>query len=73
MGAAISIEGLSSEERLELLERLWDSLTPADVPVTEAQRHELDRRLDALDADVREGQPLGIPWDQVIRELRSRR
>ena len=41
---AIKIEGLSPEERLDLLERLWDSLarTPSDVPVTPEQRAELD-------------------------------
>lgn len=70
---AINIERLSSEERLELLERIWDSLAPADVPVTEAQRQELDRRLDALDADVRDGRAVGVPWEQVLQELRNRR
>jgi putative addiction module component (TIGR02574 family) len=52
--AAIKIEDLSPEERLELLERLWDSLarTPSDVPVTPEQRAELDPRLDDLDRDI---------------------
>jgi putative addiction module component (TIGR02574 family) len=55
----IDIATLSQEERLRLLEQLWDSLssTPEAIPLTDAQREELDRRLDELD---REG-PTGIP------------
>ena len=44
----IDITNLSAEERLRLLEELWDSLsaTPEAIPLTNAQREELDRRLD---------------------------
>lgn len=72
---SVKIESLSKDERLELLERLWDSLSeaPADVPVTQAQQDELDRRSDALDRDVAEGRALGVPWDDVVRHLRARR
>lgn len=66
----LDIASLTPEERLSLLEELWDSLavTPEAVPLTEAQRAELDRRLDDLD---REG-PVGIPWEEVLRRIRSR-
>lgn len=39
---------LSVSERLELIEVIWDSIAPGleDLPLTEAQRRELDRRLD---------------------------
>jgi len=42
------IQALSPEERLRLISALWDSLadSPEDVPLTDAQRSELDRRLD---------------------------
>jgi putative addiction module component (TIGR02574 family) len=74
MGESFQIEALSAAERLDLLERLWDSLsdTPAGVPVTEPQRAELDRRLDALDEDVEQGRVLGVPWDEVVRQTRNR-
>jgi putative addiction module component (TIGR02574 family) len=62
---ALDIEQLTPEERLELIERLWDSLSDEEVPLTDSQRQELDHRLDALD---REG-PVGIPWEQVRDEL----
>ena len=68
----VRIEALS--ERLDLLERLWESLrrTPASVPVTDPQRIELDRRLDALADDVSQGRVLGVPWDDVVRQIRPR-
>ena len=68
---AIDIATLSPEERLELLEQLWDSLSsrPDAVPMTKPQREELDRRLDELD---REGAS-GIPWEEVQRRVSSRR
>ena len=71
----VKIESLSNEERLDLLERLWDSLnrTPSVVVVTPAQLAELDRRSDALDQDAEKGQVLGVPWDEVLRQLRTRR
>ena len=66
----MDIGSMTPEERLSLLEELWDSLAPAPeaVPLTEAQRAELDRRLDDLE---REG-PVGIPWDEVLSRIRSR-
>jgi putative addiction module component (TIGR02574 family) len=72
---SVKIESLSKDERLDLLERLWDSLseTPAEVPVTPAQQAELDRRSDALDLDLETGRALGVPWDEVVRQLRARR
>ena len=42
------------------------------VPLTEAQRAEIDRRSNELDQDVQAGRPLGIPWEEVFRQLRSR-
>jgi putative addiction module component (TIGR02574 family) len=72
---SVRIESLSKDERLDLLERLWDSLseTPAELPVTPAQQAELDRRSDALDRDLATGRVLGVPWDEVVRQLRARR
>ncbi len=72
---SVRIEAMSREERLDLLERLWDSLsqTPADVPVTDAQRAELDHRAAELARDMTEGQALGVPWDEVVRQLQARR
>ncbi|MGH7253251.1 MAG: addiction module protein, partial [Nitrospiraceae bacterium] len=53
----LNIDDLSIQERLQLLEQLWDSLreTPGAVPLTDAQREELDRRLDDLERSGPEG------------------
>lgn len=64
---AVDISGLSPEERLRLLEQLWDSLSDEDVPLTARQRAELDRRLDDLDEEG----PRGIPWHEVLDRLES--
>jgi putative addiction module component (TIGR02574 family) len=51
VNAAIAKEvaGLSPDQRLELIGELWDSLAtaPDSVPVSEAQRAELARRVAA--------------------------
>jgi len=68
MSSKVDIKNLTAEQRLALLDDIWDSLTPEDVPVTDAQRAELDRRLDDLEGD----RDLGIPWDEVLRQIRDR-
>lgn len=60
----IDIANLTSEEKLDLIERLWESLSSRreEVPLTEAQRVELDRRLDEMER----GEVEGIPWEEVV-------
>ncbi len=71
---AINLDALSSEEQLELLDEIWERLSqhPADIPLTDAQRAELGRRLDALEEDIRAGRLLGRPWSEVREDLGSR-
>ena len=66
----IDISRLSVAERLELAELLWTSIaqTPEEVPVTAAQRAELDRRLDDAERDGGGG----IAWEEVVARLRER-
>lgn len=67
----LDIKNLNSEERLELIEMLWESLASdaQQVPVTAAQREELDRRLDEMEAEG----VAGIPWDQVLARIQANR
>jgi putative addiction module component (TIGR02574 family) len=59
---------LSPQQRLDLIERLWDSLKDEDIPLTGAQRAELDRRIEGgQDRDQH------TPWDQLKAELQQRR
>lgn len=66
---AMDIGKLSPSERLQLIESLWDSLSeqPDAVPLTDAQRNELDHRIDALECDGGGG----IPWEEVLKPLRQ--
>jgi len=56
-------------ERIRLVEDIWDSIAevPEAVPLTDAQRRELDRRLDAFHRDPR----AGSPWPEVRKRLRK--
>jgi putative addiction module component (TIGR02574 family) len=67
---AVDITRLSRDEKLDLLDALWESLgrDPEALPLSDAQRAELDRRLDDLEAEG----PLGLTWDEVVAQARSR-
>jgi putative addiction module component (TIGR02574 family) len=54
---------------LTIDERLWDSLvdTSERIPLTDAQREELDRRLDDFERDP----SIGIPWDEVRKRIQG--
>jgi putative addiction module component (TIGR02574 family) len=66
---AFDIKRLNASERLQLIEDLWDSLRsePASIPLTDAQRQELNRRLDAIER----GDTAGIPWNEVLNRVRN--
>jgi putative addiction module component (TIGR02574 family) len=59
---------LTPPERLALISQLWDSLEDEQLPLTSVQRAELDRRLETLDKDRREG----ITWEALKTELEQR-
>jgi putative addiction module component (TIGR02574 family) len=59
---------LTPPERLALISQLWDSLEDDQLPLTAAQKAELDRRLVSLEEDRREG----ISWAAVQAELEQR-
>ena len=62
------ITRLSPDERLELIAQLWDSLDDEQVPLSEAQQAELDRRLATLDHNRAEG----VSWDILKAQLEQR-
>lgn len=59
---------LPAPERLWLIEVLWDSLSDADIPLTPAQREELERRLATFDRDRAEA----VSWESLKEELAER-
>lgn len=69
-GPAIDIDQLGVDERLDLIETIWESLSsnPNQIPVPDSHKAELDKRLDRIDA----GDDAGIPWDEVLNRVRTR-
>lgn len=65
-----ALRTLSPSERILLVEEIWDRIAADtdDVPISPAQRAELDRRLDALEANPDPGRP----WAEVCAELLRR-
>ena len=62
---------LSIPERIQLVEDIWDSIAevPEAVGLTDEQKAELDRRLDAYHRNPDEGSP----WGMVRERIRSKR
>ena len=71
---AFDYRTLSIDERLQLVEELWDSIAEeanirADaLPLSAAQVAELQRRIAEADAHPDDG----IPWEKVRAELMQR-
>ncbi len=65
-----SLFDLSPSEKLQLVEDLWDDLaaTPSEVPLTDWQLAELERRK----ANLMSHPASGLSWEDVKRRIRSR-
>lgn len=62
------IVNLSPQERLSLIEQLWDSLADPDIALTSAQQAELERRIATFEADRAQA----VTWDALRAELAQR-
>ena len=72
--ATIDISTLTVEQRLELLDEIWESLSaePGAFPLTDAQREELGRRLEEFDYEGPPGAPrAGAPLEEVLDRIRT--
>lgn len=67
---SLGIERLGIEERLTLVEEIWDSIAAdsAAVPLTRAQRDKLDRRI----ADHEANPDDVVSWEEVKTKLTER-
>ncbi len=69
MARPIAVEDLTTQERIELIGRLWDSLDPAlAAPLTPELAEELDRR----EADADATPDAGEAWSDIKDELRKK-
>ena len=66
---AFGLEKLTVPERMQLVDELCDSIAADEdqVPLTDAQHVDLQRRLDAIDADPGRGSS----WEAVKARLMS--
>ena len=60
-----SVRSLPRDEQIDLALELWEFIDPNDLPATEAQRRELDRRIAADDADPQPAEP----WQDLRAKL----
>ena len=71
---AFDYHSLSIDERLQLVGDIWDSIadaateTPELLPLTEAQKTDLDQRIAAYDANP----AAGVPMDDALENIRAR-
>ncbi len=67
---SLGIDRLSVEERLALVEDLWDSIAEdsAATSLTDAQRAELERRLADHEANPNDV----VPWEDVKASITAR-
>ena len=63
------VNGLPLDERLRFVQEIWDGIMakPEVVPIPDAHRRELDRRMDDPSPEP------GLTWDEVRARLRDRR
>lgn len=67
---AKDILDLSVEERIQMVEDIWDSIAavPEAVPLSEEQKRELDSRLEAYHRNP----DAGSPWIEVRERILNR-
>jgi putative addiction module component (TIGR02574 family) len=67
---SLGIDRLPVEERLALVEEIWDSIAvdSGAIPLTDAQRIELERRIAEDDSHPNDA----TPWEQVKASTLSR-
>lgn len=65
-----SLKNLPVDERIRLVEDLWDSIASdqRSIPLSSAQKAELDKRLDAYEVTEHPGRPA----DEVVSEIRKK-
>jgi putative addiction module component (TIGR02574 family) len=65
------LQALPLEERIRVVEDLWDSIVADQkaLPLTAAQKAELDRRLEAYEIDMNKGRLASIAVADILRKI----
>lgn len=66
---------LSIPDRILLVEEIWDTIAEENqaFELTEAQRNELDRRLESARTNAGQGRAIGRTWDEIKAEFMKAR
>ena len=66
---------LSIPERILLVEEIWDTIAEENqaFELTDAQKRELDRRLELARTNGGQGRPIGRTWDEIKAEFMKSR
>ncbi len=66
---------LSIHDRILLIEEIWDTIAEDNQPfeLTEAQKRELDRRLESARINAGQGHAIGRTWDEIKAEFMKSR
>lgn len=66
---------LSIPDRILLVEEIWDTIAEENqaFELTDAQKHELDRRLELTEANSGQGRAIGRTWDEIKAEFMKSR
>jgi len=66
---------LSIPERILLVEEIWDTIAEENqaFELTDAQKRELDRRLDWARTTAGQGRAIGRSWDEIKAEFMKSR
>ena len=64
-----TFDGMSVPQRLELIGKIWDSITDEtdSIEIPDWHREELERRIAAADANPE----AGIPWEEVKARMKK--
>lgn len=65
---SLGIDRMSVAERIDLVQQIWDSIAADQIPLTDSQRQELERRADDDDTNPDDC----VPWEQVKAEALAR-
>jgi putative addiction module component (TIGR02574 family) len=67
---ALGIDKLTVAQRILLVEEIWDSIDADgdEIPLTEAQKQDLERRIAAYEANP----SAGSSWEEVKARLREK-
>lgn len=59
------ILNLSVAERILMMEKIWDSIEHDSLTISDAQKHELDKRLDRF----KQGKTKFYSWEDIKKDL----